>query len=112
MITGMSPGSTEMRVWILLTGLLSAKDHDEVFFMVFQNNAEYLLSLNFPPLLEIPKIQDQLLGTEQDERRKKSCSSTRGVTLNFVYNLDNINMNHLKVDRIKQRPLLLYLCFL
>lgn len=49
--------------------------------MIFQNNAGYLLSLTFPPLVEILKIQDQLLATEQDERREKSYSSTGEVTL-------------------------------
>ena len=52
-----------------------------VLLYAFQNNAGYLLSLTFPPLLEIPKIQDQLLGTEQYERREKSYSSTGEVTL-------------------------------
>lgn len=52
-----------------------------VLLYASQNNAAYLLSLTFPPLLEIPKIQDQLLGSEQYERREKSYSSTEEVTL-------------------------------
>lgn len=56
-----------------------------VLLYAFQNNAGYLLSLTFLPLLEIRKIQNQLLGTKQDKRREKSYSSTREVTLQIFY---------------------------
>lgn len=67
-----------------------------------QNNAEYLLSLTFPPLLEIPKIQDQLFRKwTVCKKREELFFHRRGDTLNFVYSLDNTRMNHLKVDRIR-----------
>lgn len=70
------------------------------------------LVINFPSIIRNTKKTGPAFRNRTGWKKREELFYRRGDTLNFVYGLDNTRMNHMKVDSIKQRPLLLCLCFL